>query len=999
MRIKLFAVASFFAVFTLFAASGGPDDFGYIWMDEAEAAVTFDWIEPDTMTVISFPFGDDDVTALPLPFSVSFYDSVYEDSIFITTNGIIAFDREDAQSYNNRSIPDTIMPNALLAVYWDDLRVYDSSKVCYQVDGVAPTRVFTITWFRVFSWHAYSDPEDALFFQASIYEKVPDEHNEFIFQYLDPANSNLTYTNGASATVGIENSFGSVGLEYSFNTASLDSSRAIRFFRFEVSNHDCAADEILSPKSPAISGWPYSVRVVVRNIGTEDETTVPVFVDIVSPFGDTVYSEAETTAILADGRDTLALPDWTASPEGVYDIYCRVRVAGDTVAFNDVRRDTVRTFDHISSGGPDMFGYTWKDSYHPFEPPVYTTVPAGLAMPIDSLYGDDEIYRIALPFTFPYYSGNFDSVWVSTNGFLSFDSLLTVSYTLNDTIPDSWSPNGVLAAYWDDSDADTAFDTTASIRFLDDPGSGSCWIIFNRVFLPYATTEPTGQVTYGIRLFDDGVIEYHYLDAHAEDEPDHDYGASATVGIEDPTGTDGLVYEYNGYPPGNPLFDHFAIAFTPPWLGPDTLGPTILHTPEDLYADLPDFCVHLEAEIRDFHGIDSDTLYVEYPVVTGAASDSAVGNIYFYTVCGVMPGDTVVYSFAATDTLGNRATAGDFIMWVLNPHQGGPDITGYKFVDSWATWDTMSPLYNWIELNPDSGGPGTEIPLGVTGFSDPIPFSAVVPFYGLEAGGIIVSEDGWLCMDTTASLLPMPIPPDSFPHPDLPNGVIAPFWSDLTLSIGPGAAGGVYYYELLIDSLGASCMIIQWDMFPADSSLDYPLRFQAQIFYDNEYFGSRSVAAFRNIDGVDLDRAAICIEHETGFDGLAYWYKGEPSGAPIPTGNSSVLFYNPDLTDIAESAKLPDKLSLYAYPNPFNSAFNIRVSGFGSRIPDLEIFDINGRKIAEIPVSGSESAKVSSPTNSGTCRWTPDESLGSGIYFIRVHSEDKTLTRKAVLIK
>ncbi|RKZ30627.1 hypothetical protein DRQ36_04855 [bacterium] len=100
-----------------------------------------------------------------------------------------------------------------------------------------------------------------------------------------------------------------------------------------------------------------------------------------------------------------------------------------------------------------------------------------------------------------------------------------------------------------------------------------------------------------------------------------------------------------------------------------------------------------------------------------------------------------------------------------------------------------------------------------------------------------------------------------------------------------------------------------------------------------------------------------------------------------------------------EETGLPGDMELSVYPNPFNSAVNIRFSVMGSGFSGIEIYDINGRMVAEILATGSESAKPSSTTASGVCRWTPDESIGSGIYLVRAVSTDGPITKKIVYLK
>ena len=85
-------------------------------------------------------------------------------------------------------------------------------------------------------------------------------------------------------------------------------------------------------------------------------------------------------------------------------------------------------------------------------------------------------------------------------------------------------------------------------------------------------------------------------------------------------------------------------------------------------------------------------------------------------------------------------------------------------------------------------------------------------------------------------------------------------------------------------------------------------------------------------------------------------------------------------TAIGESPSArPEDIAIRAYPNPFNSAVNIRFSVLGSRVSGIEIFDINGK------VAGSLEAPITDNRTPITeFVWRPDESLGSGIYLVRI---------------
>jgi len=96
---------------------------------------------------------------------------------------------------------------------------------------------------------------------------------------------------------------------------------------------------------------------------------------------------------------------------------------------------------------------------------------------------------------------------------------------------------------------------------------------------------------------------------------------------------------------------------------------------------------------------------------------------------------------------------------------------------------------------------------------------------------------------------------------------------------------------------------------------------------------------------------------------------------------------------------LPTVPSISAYPNPFNSSVTIEVRGVGAhrdgaqgQIARIEIFDMTGRLVGNLPLTRAESGgdtDCAGMSRSDSVRgptpliWTPDESLGSGVYFVR----------------
>jgi hypothetical protein len=200
-----------------------------------------------------------------------------------------------------------------------------------------------------------------------------------------------------------------------------------------------------------------------------------------------------------------------------------------------------------ASGGPDTFGYKWKDSDE-VGGPVYSWVDITGSGSTVSLGDDAYSSAVNLGFTFNFYGVDYTNVKICSNGFLSFTSTAT-AYT-NGNIPDTATPNDILALFWDDLNPTAG----GSIYYYADTANGR--FIVSYIGVPhYGTTSyNTGQVI----IYSSGKIVYQYQEVGASTVN------TCTVGIENVGGTDGsLVIKDAAY-----LKANFAIQFqaTPEWL-------------------------------------------------------------------------------------------------------------------------------------------------------------------------------------------------------------------------------------------------------------------------------------------------------------------------------------------------------------------------------------------------------------------------------------------------
>ncbi|GMT99913.1 hypothetical protein KH5H1_40330 [Corallococcus caeni] len=212
-------------------------------------------------------------------------------------------------------------------------------------------------------------------------------------------------------------------------------------------------------------------------------------------------------------------------PEGTYDV--QVEAGG---CFEPLTRtltvDGDETLDFALSGRSDAFGYFCR-----VQSPSY--VDATTVVPLS---GDDASIELPLPFPFTFYGQTYDKVFVSTNGTLNF--LEHNAYFSNTPIPDVAVPNAAIYALWDDLYVDAA----ASVRILERGVAPAREFVIewrNVAFL----TDQSQRVSFEVVLSENGAVLMQYRDIDANSALEQ--GGSATVGIENESGTTALMTSFN----------------------------------------------------------------------------------------------------------------------------------------------------------------------------------------------------------------------------------------------------------------------------------------------------------------------------------------------------------------------------------------------------------------------------------------------------------------------
>ncbi|MFZ1945928.1 MAG: S8 family serine peptidase [bacterium] len=202
--------------------TGGPDAFGYTWIDSDEAGgPVYDWVDiSDVGTPIFTTYLDDGNRGpFPIGFDFSFYGNTFN-QFYACTNGFLSF-TSTLGTYTNQPLPNaaSAVPENLLAFFWDDLVFRDGSgsedvpsEACYYFDGTK----LIVQYEHMYQIANYTDD---LNFQIILY---PD--GQVVYQYGTLSSSTLN-----SATIGIQNATKDDGLMAVYNADYVHQNMAILF--------------------------------------------------------------------------------------------------------------------------------------------------------------------------------------------------------------------------------------------------------------------------------------------------------------------------------------------------------------------------------------------------------------------------------------------------------------------------------------------------------------------------------------------------------------------------------------------------------------------------------------------------------------------------------------------------------------------------------------------------------------------------------------------------
>ncbi|MCG3220366.1 MAG: S8 family serine peptidase, partial [Candidatus Heimdallarchaeota archaeon] len=264
-----------------------------------------------------------------------------------------------------------------------------------------------------------------------------------------------------------------------------------------------------------LNGSEYTTPLFIQNTGLYTESSTLIF-EINS-------SVIESVPINLDSEEYLFYDlYWTPAEEAVYNLSISLIPAmGETYL--------VDNYDII------LFSTFVPRNYYMY-PYAYNWFDARTNGYNLGVYGDDTYGSVDLPFTFEFYEQNFDTVYISSNGWMSFTETTPYEYWNPEFPSDSFGY--VIAPFWDDLQATDNIYVWETADF----------VVIEFYNYSYLGSELIGNFEVILNRTGEIIFQYDYVI----------YDSGATIGLN--YGLD--MYYYTAYTNGLTAVDDFALLFT-----------------------------------------------------------------------------------------------------------------------------------------------------------------------------------------------------------------------------------------------------------------------------------------------------------------------------------------------------------------------------------------------------------------------------------------------------
>ncbi|MGH9939787.1 MAG: hypothetical protein ACREAM_26405, partial [Blastocatellia bacterium] len=471
--------------------------------------------------------------SIPIGFTFPLY-GVGNTTVFVSSNGLLTFGTANS-TFTNADLT-TTPAQAAISPFWDDLHTgggQPGSNVFSQVSGSGPDQRLTIQWNQI-RFFAGGVAGDTITFQAQLFAD-----GRIRFNYQDLVSGTALGNNGGSATAGIK-AAGTQGpdrLLLAFNNGPN---------AFVGSGQST----LLSPPNPTPDLFSFTLAAGEANtLVVESLSGAAANVALLDCDGAVI-----ATGVSGATNVDSVISNFVATASGVY--FARVTSAASVpydlvvtrnATFDTEGNDTAATAQpfNISRGalGSIIRGGAYQAAVATpdFEDISGTgTVIAGLTNQ------DDASVSIPVGFTFPFFGAGNTTVFVSSNGLLTFGAANTAFTNADLTTTPA---QAAIAVFWDD--LHTGGGAADSNVFFEVSGEGAnqrLTIQWNQIrFFIGGVAGDT--LTFQAQLFADGRIKFNHQDLVSGIAAGNN-GASATAGIKGAgtQGPDRLLLAFNNGP-------------------------------------------------------------------------------------------------------------------------------------------------------------------------------------------------------------------------------------------------------------------------------------------------------------------------------------------------------------------------------------------------------------------------------------------------------------------
>jgi hypothetical protein len=214
----------------------------------------------------------------------------------------------------------------------------------------------------------------------------------------------------------------------------------------------------------------------------------------------------------------------------------------------------------------------------------------------------------------------------------------------------------------------------------------------------------------------------------------------------------------------------------------------------------------------------------------------------------------------------------------------GPDGYGYSAYDPNDLPEM--PVYQWVEISADSGGPGTMIPFvnddQAFQFALPFPFQ----FYGVDYDTFSIGANGWLAMGIVTE---DDYSNSGIPNTDGPAAMIGTYWEDLSPQ-RPNSGKVWQWYDT-----SNHCFIVEYNHIEQYAPVGNFETFET-ILYDPVYYPTitndgRIKMQYKEMSTASQTEGTVGIENQTETIGIQYFFDGTTDVHAMPvTGGMCILY-------------------------------------------------------------------------------------------------------------